>query len=159
MNHDPFILKIEIMPDASRVRYMQASGGSVFDTLVLPLTKEKAATHITCKNYPGDTRTEVSRSTAANLVRSWRKTCMDVVIVDHRCAIQEVTMPSGIVLSPESNILLLTKAFQQWQRGELVLAQDDAMALKIWIGNRVPFGTAAVEAIKDMSVLEGLEDV
>ena len=152
-----FVLKIEIMADRSRLRYQQSAGSK--DMVSLPLDRSAKGMHITCTKFPGDTRTEVSKSTIAEIIRGWRKEALDVVVIDHRNAIQEVTLPSGIVLTANSNVLLLVKAFQQWQRGETLLAEDDAQALRIWIGNRVPFGMDAVDAIKDIKALNGLEEV
>lgn len=151
--------KIEIMPDGTRLRYMQSSDGSAMDLLSLPVARHVAAVHVTCTKFPGDTRLEVTRKQLVELLRAWREEALEVIVIDHRKAIEEVTLPSGIVLKRDSNLLLLVKALQQWQRGETVLAQDDAQALKIWIGDRVPFGMDAIESIKDMSALEGLEEI
>lgn len=156
---DRFCLKIEVMPDGSRLRYLQSYNGSAMDLLSLPVSRHAAATHVTCTKYPGDTKTEVTRKRLVELVKAWRLEALEVIVIDHRKAIEEVTLPSGIVLTRKSNLLLLVKALQQWQRGETVLAQDDAQALKIWIGDRVPFGMDAIESIKDMSALDGLEEI
>jgi hypothetical protein len=152
-----FVLKIEVMPDGGKIRYIQLEGTR--DMITLPAIGKGAAVHITCKKYPGDTRTEIAKADAAKLLRQWRADAIDVVVVDHRKAVQEVTMPSGLVLNRSSNLLLLVKAFQQYQRGETVLAEDDAQALKVWIGDRTPFGMEAVESIKKMKALDGLEEV
>lgn len=152
-----FILKIEVMPDRSRLRYIQMEG--THDMISLPVARVANAILITCTNHPGDTRTEISKSQAATFLRRWRKEAIDVVLVDHRKAIEEVIMPSGLVLNRSSNLLLLVKAFQQYQRGETVLAEDDAQALRIWIGNRVPFGMDTIDAIKKMKAMDQLEEI
>lgn len=154
-----FVLRIEIISKQNRLRYSQLVSGNPLNTVSLPLDKNALGMHITCTKLPGDTRNEISKSEVAAILREWRKETLDVVVVDYRKAIEEVTMPSGIVLTAQSNLLLLVKAFQQWQRGETLLAEDDAQALRIWIGNRVPFGMDAVDAVKDMKVLNGLDEV
>lgn len=114
---------------------------------------------ITCTHFPGDTRTEIDRHEAAECIRQWKRQALEVILVDHRKAIEEVCLPSGMVLTRQSHLLLLVKAFQQWQRSEMILAEDDAQAIKIWIGDRVPFGMEAIDGIKDMTALNGLDDV
>jgi hypothetical protein len=154
-----FVLKIEIMANQNRLRYSQLVSGNSMDMVSLPLDRNAQGMHITCTKHPGDTRNEVSKAQIAEILRGWRKEAVDIVVVDHRKAIEQVTLPSGIALTCSSNLLLLVKAYQQWQQGETLLAEDDAQALRIWIGNRVPFGMDAVDAIKDMKVLNGLEEV
>lgn len=156
---EKFCLKIQIMSDGSRLRYEQLIEGSVFDMVSLPISKSTAAVLITMNRHPGDTRLEISRKQAATTIAKWKELALDVLLVDHRKATQEIVLPSGIALNATSNLLLLVKAFQQWQKGQIVLAQDDALALKVWIGDRVPFGTEAVEKIHDMKVIEQLEDI
>lgn len=156
---EKFCLKIEIMPDGSRLRYGQSFRGTVIDFVSLPVSRSAQATFVTMEKYPGDKRLEITRAQVADTLRTWRHQAIDVLVVDHRKAIQEITLPSGIVLNRNSHVLLLTKAFHQWQRGETILADDDALALKVWIADRLPFGMDAVEAIKDMQVFEGLEEV
>ena len=157
--NDRFCLKIQIVPDGSRLRYEQSVSGSTFDMILLPVLRTVPAVLVTMDRYPGDKRVNIQRSEVAQTIRQWRQQAIDVLLVDHRKATQDIKLPSGIVLSRSSNLLLLVKAFQQWQKGEIVLADDDALALKVWIGDRVPFGTAAVESIKDMKVLNNLEDI
>ncbi len=154
-----FVLKIEIMANQNRLRYSQLVSGNSLDMVSLPLDRNAPGMHITCTSHPGDTRSEVSKAQIAEILRAWRKEALDVVVVDHRHAIEQVTLPSGIVLNGNSNLLLLVKAYQQWQRGETLLAEDDAQALRIWIGNRVPFGMDAVDGIKNMKALNGLEEI
>lgn len=156
---DRYCLKIEVMPDGSRLRYVQSHNGSALDLLSLPVARHAPAVHVTCTKYPGDTRVEVTRKQLVELVRAWRGEALEVILIDRRKAIDEVTLASGLVLNRDSNLLLLVKAFQQWQRGETVLAEDDAQALKIWIGDRVPFGMDAIESIKNMKALDGLEEI
>lgn len=157
--NDRFCLNIEIMPDGSRLRYKQSYSGSIMDMVSLPVLRSAQAVHITMQQYPGDKRIDITRKRVAEIIRDWRAQAIDVVVVDHRKATQEVTLPSGVVLNRSSNLLLLVKAFQQWQNAQIVLAEDDAQALKMWIGDRVPFGTDAVEAIKDMKSIDALEDI
>lgn len=149
-------LKIEIMPNGERVRYCY---GSTKDLVSIPKGRADQATCITCTKYPGDTREQISKADAVKVIKGWRAEALEVLVIDHRKATQEIVLPSGIVLTRKTNLLLLAKAYQQWQKGETILAEDDALALKVWIGDRVPFGMDAVEAIKDMKVLEGLEEV
>lgn len=156
---EEFCLKIEVMADGSRLRYMQAFSGSVLDLISLPINRSVPAALMTCTKFPGDTRTELTRHGVAELLKQWRQQALEIIVIDHRKAIEEVTLPSGLVLRRDSNALLLVKAFQQWQRGETILAEDDALALKIWIGDRFPFGMDAVESIKDMKALNGLEEI
>jgi hypothetical protein len=156
---DRYCLKIEVMPDGSRLRYLQAERGSVLDLLSLPVDRTAPAVHITCTKFPGDTRLEIARKQLVELLKAWRRDALEVIVVDHRKAVQEVTLPSGVVLKRDSNLLLLVKAFQQWQRGETILAEDDAQALKVWIGDRAPFGMDAIESIKDMTALDDLESI
>ena len=159
MATDRFCLKIEIMPDGLRLRYMQVFSGSIMDMVSLPVGRYSQAVHVTCQKHPGDTRLDISKAEAAQLIREWRKEALEVVLVDHRKAIQEVMLPNGVVLKRDSNLLLMVVAFRHWQQGEMLLAEDDAQALKVWIGDRVPFGMDAVESIKDMQALDRLEDV
>lgn len=156
---DRFCLNIEIMPDGTRLRYKQSYTGSIMDMVSLPISRSEQAVHVTMEQYPGDKRIDITRKRVVEIIREWREQTIDVVLVDHRQATQEFTLPSGIVLNRSSNLLLLVKAFQQWQKGQIVLAEDDAQALKMWIGDRVPFGMDAVEAIKDMKSVEALEDI
>lgn len=151
-----YCLKIEIMPNGERVRYCY---GPTKDIVSLPKDRAVQPTHITCTKMPGDTRAQVEKHQAVQVIRNWREDAIDVIVIDHRKAIQEITLPSGIVLDRNSNLLLMVKAFQQWQKGEMVLAMDDALALKVWIADRVPFGMGAVESIKDMTVLNDLQDI
>lgn len=150
------ILKVEFLPGGKVLRYMF---GSTCDVLTVPLDRSAEPEHITCTRFPGDTRRHVSRVEELAVIRRWRKEALDVVVVDRRKAVQEVVMPSGLVLTRGSNLLLLAKAYQQYQRGETVLVEGDATALKLWIGDRVPFGMDSVESIKDMKALDGLEEV
>ncbi len=156
---DSFCLKIQIMPDGSRLRYEQSFSGSTMDMVSLPVSRALQAVLITMERQPGDKRIDITRSKLAQIIREWRQQAIDVLLVDHRKATQEVTLPSGIVLNRSSHLLLLVKAFQQWKKGEMVLAEDDAQALKVWIGDRVPFGMDAVEAIKDMEAVNKLENI
>lgn len=151
-----YCLKIEIMPAGERVRYCY---GSTKDLVSIPKNRMEQPTYITCTKYPGDTRTQTTKAHAAEVIKRWRAQALEVLVIDHRKAIQELTLPSGIVLDRNSNLLLLVKAYQQWQKGETILAEDDALALKIWIADRAPFGMDAVEAIKDMKALDGLEEI
>ena len=147
------------MADHSRIRYEQSFSGTTYDMVSLPLSRNVEAAFVTMDKYPGDKRLGISRSRVAEVIREWRSHAIDVILIDHRNATQEITLPSGIVLTRRSHLLLLAKAFQEWHKGEIVLAEDDAQALRVWIGDRIPFGMDAVEAIKDIKALERLESI